>query len=79
MKKFNLTALFLAASTLSLSAFANGSTSTNGVSEIQKQYEQHLKQGKQFKDAYQALQYEIAYEQATMVSYKPCKKMVRGL
>lgn len=53
--------------------------SGNKASEVQKQYSQYIEQGKSYKDAYQALQLEIAYETAAMQSATPCKKMVRGL
>lgn len=50
-----------------------------GQSEIQQQYEKQLNQGKSYKDAFEALQYEIAYEQAAVHSKSPCRKLVRGL
>lgn len=53
--------------------------SSPASTQVQKQYSQYIEQGKSYKDAYQALQLEIAYETAAMQSATPCKKMVRGL
>jgi hypothetical protein len=48
-------------------------------SAIQQEYDKHLNSGKSYPDAFAELQFEIAYEMAAAESYKPCKKMVRGL
>ena len=78
MKKLTIIPLAISASLFATTAIASNADNMN-ISEIQKQYSQHVENGKSYKDAYQALQYEIAYETAAMQSATPCKKMVRGL
>lgn len=46
---------------------------------LQNQYSAYVENGKSYKDAYEALAYEIAYETAAVQAKKPCRKMVRGL
>lgn len=76
MKKMSLAALAVAFITLPLPAIA---VDNSASSAIQAQYENFVQQGKSYKDAFEALQYEIAYETASVQSKSPCKKMVRGL
>lgn len=69
---------------LALFAFSTASSANQPMAvaekpEILKEYEMQLEQGKSYRDAFQALQYEIAYEQAAVQSKSPCRKMVRGL
>ena len=44
-----------------------------------QQYSQLVDKGQSYKDAYQQLAYEIAYENASVQAKQPCRKMVRGL
>ena len=46
---------------------------------VQQQYAQLVESGKSYKDAYQQLAYEIAYESASVQAKQPCRKMIRGL
>lgn len=78
MKNVTVLSLALAFAFFGSSAIANN-VDSKPMSEIQKQYSQHVENGKSYKDAFQALQFEIAYETAAMQSATPCKKMVRGL
>lgn len=55
------------------------STDNDDLRVIQNQYSQYVENGKSYKDAYEALAYEIAYETAAVQAKKPCRKMVRGL
>lgn len=77
MKKTSLALVII--SSLLLSSNAISMEQKPGQSEIQQQYEKQLNQGKSYKDAFEALQYEIAYEQAAVHSKSPCRKLVRGL
>lgn len=78
MKKLTVLPIALAMTLFGTTAVAS-SANSNNVNDIQKQYSQHVENGKSYKDAFQALQFEIAYETAAMLSATPCKKMVRGL
>lgn len=74
----NLT-LPIALSLTVMSTSALAATEMSTQSEVQQQYSQYVEQGKTYKDAFHALQLEIAYETAAAQSATPCKKMVRGL
>ncbi|WP_029408477.1 hypothetical protein [Thiomicrorhabdus sp. Milos-T2] len=64
---------------LSAPIFADQAQQTTDIRAIQNQYSAFVENGKTFKDAYAALAYEIAYENAAVQATKPCRKMVRGL
>jgi len=64
---------------LSAPIFADQSQQTTDIRAIQNQYSAYVENGKTFKDAYAALAYEIAYENAAVQATKPCSKMLRGL
>lgn len=64
---------------LSASAWANQSQQSSDIRAVQDQYSAYVENGKTFKDAYAALAYEIAYDNAAVHATKPCSKMVRGL
>ena len=78
MKIQTLTALFLAASLTGMAAQASTSQAYDR-NEVQQKYESLVNQGKTYRDAFEELQYEIAYETAAVQAKSPCKKMVRGL
>lgn len=78
MKKMTTLPLILALGLFGTQALAS-SNDLQSQSAIQQQYSQYVEQGKSIKDAFHALQLEIAYETAAMQSATPCKKMVRGL
>lgn len=77
MLKLKATMSILALSYMSTAmAVDNNMTDTDGVKQ---QYAQFINQGKTYRDAFEALQYEIAYEQAAVQAKSPCRKLVRGL
>jgi len=67
------------ASLFGFSQIAYAATSSNSSNLTQAQYSQLVENGKSYKDAYQQLAYEIAYENASVQATQPCRKMVRGL
>ncbi len=71
--------LFFALFSFSVVGSANQAGQQQGKSQTLIEYEAQLSQGKSYRDAFEALQYEIAYEQAAVHSKSPCRKMVRGL
>jgi len=72
-------ALPVALSVALFSTNAMSAVDNSKHTEAKQQYSYYIEQGKTYKDAFQALQYEIAYETAAMLSSTPCKKMIRGL
>ena len=46
---------------------------------LQLQYAQLVENGKSYRDSYQELAIEIAYETVAVQASQPCRKMVRGL
>lgn len=64
--------------------FAFGSTASASETpktkiQIMQEYRGYVENGKTYKDAFEALQYEIAYESAAVHAKSPCRKLVRGL
>lgn len=78
MKSSIVTISFVALLGFAQAGYAAQQNGTNQV-DVQQQYAQLVESGKSYRDAYQALAIEIAYETAATQSNKPCAKMVRGL
>jgi len=77
MKNLTLITLVTAALAFNTNAMAKDNHQENTL--VQQQYQMQLDKGKNFRDAFEALRYEIAYEQAAVQSKSPCRKLVRGL
>lgn len=77
MKYAKSTAVLIGIMAISTSAMAQQQLADSSL--VQQKYQMYLDQGKTYRDAFEALQYEIAYEQAAVQSKSPCRKLVRGL
>lgn len=77
----SLSLLSLALLMVSSSAFAQPMANQNDdqKAQIRAHYDQYVENGRTYRDAFEALQYEIAYEQAAVHSRSPCRKLIRGL
>ncbi len=77
MKKSILTCTLVGLMATSPVTVAAQHSSANQM--VKQQYLSMVNEGKTFRDAYEALAYEIAYETSAVQAKQPCRKLVRGL
>jgi|GEM_PF-5408194 len=75
----NLILLFSTAALFGFSQIGYAGQQGDSSQALQQQYAQLVESGKSYRDSYQALAIEIAYEMAAVQASQPCRKMVRGL